>query len=425
MELCDHMGLFGRKPTETEDEEEQEDQIRPRDDFRSRGHRSGFDRKVDERGPAGRRGGRGGSPAPFDRDGPDDDRRPSRSERRRESRRKSEEEMEDGDEDEEEKVNWKASAIGLLRDITIALIIMLIIIGSMWGYTRNWPPMVVVESPSMQHSDDSEIGVIDTGDLVLVKKIDERSDIVTFFQGKKQDHKTYEEYGDVIIYKKNGKEPEEETPIIHRAILWLEYDKALSDADPADRGHFNIPELGLDDQVGTIIVDENFPSYNISEDRYGPLELRLQDIYRLMKHDPHSGFITKGDNNPRGGLDQYTTSTPVKPEWVIGKARGELPWFGLIKLYVSKSMKGSPPPTSVNMLILTISLLIVIPIIIDIAYSLYIKRKKAEMEKEDDLGVKEEKRGGPPGRGGRKRGFDDKRLDDEEKEEKPRRGRWR
>ena len=45
----------------------------------------------------------------------------------------------------------------------------------------------------------------------------------------------------------------------------------------------------------------------------------------------HSGFITKGDNNPEcdqaGGL-----SSPVKITWIIGKARGELPWFGLIKL---------------------------------------------------------------------------------------------
>ena len=77
---------------------------------------------------------------------------------------------------------------------------MFILIGSMWGYTQNWPPMVVVESESMMHAEDSEVGVIDTGDLVLVKKTSGRGDITTYIEGKKRDYKTYGEYGDVIIY---------------------------------------------------------------------------------------------------------------------------------------------------------------------------------------------------------------------------------
>jgi signal peptidase I len=165
------------------------------------------------------------------------------------------------EEEDEEKTDFKASALGLLRDVTIAVIIMVILIGSMWGYTQNWPPMVVVESESMMHAEDSEVGVIDTGDLVLVKKIGSRGDITTYFVGKKQDYKTYGEYGDVIIYKKDGGK---ETPVIHRAILWLEYNKTATDADNRmpKVGHFDIPELGRYDLTGQIQVAENFPAYN-------------------------------------------------------------------------------------------------------------------------------------------------------------------
>jgi hypothetical protein len=47
----------------------------------------------------------------------------------------------------------------------------------------------------------------------------------------------------------------------------------------------------------------------------------------------YSAFITRGDNN--GEHDQSSSarlSAPVRLEWVAGKARGEIPWFGLIKL---------------------------------------------------------------------------------------------
>ncbi|UCH89741.1 MAG: S26 family signal peptidase [Thermoplasmata archaeon] len=315
-------------------------------------------------------------------------------------------------EEEEQPESWKVTAFGLVRDVTIAVIIMLIIIGAMWGYTKNWPPMVVVESASMMHAEESSVGVIDTGDLVLVKKIDSRSDITTYFEGKSKNYKMYDEYGDVIIYKKDGGA---DTPVIHRAIFWLEYDEEATMSDPSNAGssipqvaHFNIPELNLFDlrgdlrnpSVGTEI-DSNFPAYAEGE-QDGPLVINLGRIYELMKNDPHSGYITKGDHNPISSIDQYQTSTPVKVDWIIGKAKGELPWFGLIKLYVSGSLEENPaPPNSVNMLIFTIALLIIIPISIDVAYAAYVNRKKAR--EEERLGmVREEPL--PPGRRGPERG---------------------
>ena len=106
--------------------------------------------------------------------------------------------------------------------------------------------------------------------------------------------------------------------------------------------------------------------------------------------------MTKGDYNQN--IDQISSLIdsdrfpiePVKFDWVVGKAEGELPWFGLIKLYTSgvAGEEGkTPPPTSVNMLILSIVLII---IIISGIHILFLRlerkrRRKLEAEREKKL----------------------------------------
>ena len=79
---------------------------------------------------------------------------------------------------------------------------MLLIIGIIFAYCRVWPPMVVVVSGSMEHPPPlpeeprSYIGVIDTGDLVLVKKVNKVSDIITYVEGEKTGyHHQYHTFG--------------------------------------------------------------------------------------------------------------------------------------------------------------------------------------------------------------------------------------
>ena len=114
----------------------------------------------------------------------------------------------------------KEEAKEWIKDIAIAVVVVAIIMGSLYAYTGMWPPMVVVESGSMQHSDDrSYIGVIDTGDIVLSKETS-FSDITTYVEGRSTGYQKYGDYGDVIIYRPMGKDT---TPIIHRAVLYLEW----------------------------------------------------------------------------------------------------------------------------------------------------------------------------------------------------------
>ncbi len=314
---------------------------------------------------------------------------------------KEEEDIEE--EEEKEKSPWKSAAWDLIKDVIIAFIIVIIIIGSIYLYTGNWPPVVVVESNSMQHSnDESYLSVIDTGDLVLVKKIDGRNDVVTYMEGLRTGHETYSEFGDVLIFRKNGYT--DTTPVIHRAIIWVEYNETGES--------FDIPELkhhkaGVGDEGEWYVVGGEQRWYNLSGTivlkdighDHLPVTINLGTIlgiYGSQGVEPHSGFITLGDNN-RGSYDQGNMDDghgdrvrPVKPEWIVGKGRGELPWFGLIKLYFqNQSIRETAPSNSWTMLFVTLVLIIGVPICIDIFLILY-ERRKAKMEEKKEKEEEEE-----------------------------------
>lgn len=302
--------------------------------------------------------------------------------------------------------------LNLLIDVGIAFLIVVMIMVSIYLYTQNWPPVVVVESNSMQHSDDvSIINVIDTGDLVFVKKTYGKNDIVSYMEGKRIGHEQYSGYGDVIVYRKNGYD--DITPVIHRAIIWLEWNITTNNS-------FNIPELkhhrlGVDwnvtsgprrwyDLRGTVQL------MNIGHEHV-TLSINLGAIItsyaaRGLEYN-HSGFVTLGDHNGASYdqtnlRDQHDAQgnylgpgnsglpvEPIKPDWVIGKARGELPWFGAIKLYIededSNDGKGADgvPENSWTMLYMSLILIFAIPIGIDVFLIIW-ERKKAKREKPED-----------------------------------------
>jgi len=179
-------------------------------------------------------------------------------------------------------MNWKHAVV----DLGITLLAVGIIFGGVYAYTGGvYPPIVVVVSNSMLHNDTNvgELGIISPGDIVLVKRTDS---IVTKMNATKTGYKTYGDYGDVIVYRPDG---EDVTPVIHRALMWVE------------EGQW---------------IERN----------------ETLGIYRSFRADS-SGFITKGDNNniidQQGGI-----SSLVEKDWVLGVARGELPWLGLISMLV-------------------------------------------------------------------------------------------
>ena len=287
----------------------------------------------------------------------------------------------------EKKEEFKQNLISTFKEFIIWVIILLIIMGSLYGYTGRWPPVVVVESNSMMHGDDSSFGTMDTGDIVLVKKISDREDIKTYVEGLKDDYKTYGSYGDVIGFKKNG---DSGTPVIHRAVVWIEYNPLGKNNIPSlnDYGSFDVPSMGL------------FNVTSITIDNYGPdkqnLTINLTHIlwnFQTYNREPHSGFLTKGDNNANidqlsGLTDEHGQSVePVEIGWIVGKGVGELPGLGLIKLYFSgeTSKPGkSPPASNVNILFVITVLIVIVIIILHFLFLRIEKKRRKRREAEED-----------------------------------------
>ena len=266
---------------------------------------------------------------------------------------------------------WRSDneKVSLLRDVFIALLLVLIILTVLWTYTGQWfgAPMVAIESGSMMHENEpfGRIGTIDAGDMVLLVKVNNKCDVVTHI-ARDSNNFHYSDYGDVIVYRPYGNENLDQ--IIHRAMCWVEYDSDSGTYSVEGYGIYNvtsitIPELGLNkwthpkkDPMGNLI-------------------------------SPHSGFFTKGDNpltNDRcdqaaGGI----CDEPVKLEWISGKGRGELPWIGTLNLLFNdiiggKNTVGNVPSDCIICLIIVIIILISIPVSLDL-YGYYKDKKQKQM----------------------------------------------
>ena len=257
--------------------------------------------------------------------------------------------------------------ISIIRDILVAFLVVFILLMILWSYTGQWfgAPMVAIESGSMMHLNEEfgRVGYIDAGDMVLLVKVNEKNDILTrgsYLSGEKAKGlgglQTYGDYGDVIIYKKYGRTDEDQ--IIHRAICWIEY----------YNNTYSVKEYGIEKENSITISELGLNNYRPS----------------------HSGFITQGDNpitNDRCDQAGGICSEPIKPEWITGKARFELPWIGTINLLFNDIISGSfwnnneitvynVPNDSIICLVILIIIIISIPIGLDI-YD-YKKRKKIQ-----------------------------------------------
>jgi signal peptidase len=178
---------------------------------------------------------------------------------------------------------------------TVKSVLLVALIGLvLFGASGVWPPMVAVESPSMEPH-------MSRGDLVLVMDEERFSPefatddtgVVTYRTGEREGYRSSGDYGDVIIFRPDGSD--RETPTIHRAMFWVEegenwYDRAN-------------PDHVLGDDCEAI---PNCPA-------------------------PNAGFISKGDNNRHydqvGGI-----SRPVRPSWIRATAEVRLPYLGHLRL---------------------------------------------------------------------------------------------
>jgi signal peptidase len=329
--------------------------------------------------------------------------RPRRSDTRPRSRRDElAESKEETHQEPFSKRAWKESR-SFIFDFIGAMIVLLIIIGALFTYTGNWPPLVVVQSGSMQHSgESSSIGVIDTGDLVFVKKLSDDEIPISYVEGEKIDHRTYSSFGDVIIFRPNGNNSR--TAIIHRAVIWIEFNGTTYNNQTRDGGGYDVPSLGLRNVMTSFTIEDyEWPQRPYSTDEEVDVESIL-DRFRAQGITPHSGFLTKGDDNDR--VDQTSSFAgtqpvwiqPVKKEWIIGKSVGELPWFGIIKLKLERNGESERDIHSNSERNLWIALIVIVasPFIIDFGIHFMIRAVKKGREEEEGEEEEPEEEEKPP-----------------------------
>lgn len=169
-------------------------------------------------------------------------------------------------------MSWTKWVKETLIDIFKSLLIVAAISGILFAYSGIWPPLVVVESGSMEPN-------LHRGDVVLIKNVQDRSDLDTF-HGSDDVH--FGRRGDVIVYGVPGRS----TPIIHRTMRWV------SEGEPIDGG--------------------------------------------LSARSP--GFVTKGDANSYVDQISGVAPSPVKPEWVRGRAVLRIPAIGYVRLFVGETL---------------------------------------------------------------------------------------
>ncbi|AGN01447.1 peptidase S24/S26A/S26B [Salinarchaeum sp. Harcht-Bsk1] len=183
------------------------------------------------------------------------------------------------------------------RDILSSVLLVTILGLALFAVSGVWPPLVAVESGSMEPN-------MQRGDLVLVVEEDRFSSrladehgIVTAAAASGTEHEQFGEPGSVIVYRPNG---EGGTPIIHRVAFAVdEGDNWVAMADSAHLGN----------------VDECTDVASCPAD--------------------YDGYITRGDANAQ--YDQVAgQSTVVKPGWIRGRAVSRTPYLGCIRLALSE-----------------------------------------------------------------------------------------
>jgi len=195
------------------------------------------------------------------------------------------------------------AAVLFLRDaassaLTVAMVGLLL-----FSVSGVWPPLVAVESGSMQPN-------MQKGDLVFVMEEQRfapeyatgETGVVTHADATAHDYRQFGGFGDVIVYQPYG--DARATPVIHRARFWVdEGENWYSKADP---------EYVTADDCDAL---RNCPA-------------------------PHAGFVTKGDNSVTNDYYDQTRgiSSIVKPAWVKGTAEYRVPYLGWVRLTLAGTL---------------------------------------------------------------------------------------
>jgi len=193
----------------------------------------------------------------------------------------------------------------VFKDVASSVAIVVAIGLVLFAVSGVWPPMVAIESGSMEpHMQKGDLVFIMENDRLTPDEAVAETGVVTQEVGQETGYRTFGGYGDVIIFQPQGAS---QTPIIHRAHLYVE--EGENWYDRADQDHIRAD--------------------NCQELRQCPA--------------PYAGFVTKGDNSQTNEYyDQANQHAIVRPEQIQGTAEVRIPWLGCIRLEFSGTNQCRP-----------------------------------------------------------------------------------
>ena len=228
---------------------------------------------------------------------------------------------------------------GFISDILFVVVVIGVISAVSQLALGLWTPMVAVESGSM-------VPNMNIGDIVVVQGAS-RTEVVPWDAAVTKGYTAFNNPGDVILYLPYGKErlglidqakaifgvpypPDKATPIIHRAMSYVDQGQPMWDGGPKapfsgyiTKGDHNDR---IDQMAGAILGMAN-ASY-IKEHTDQIVEVSPGGIYR----DKKTGLILYEMGNKTYVGEGISYLTPVKKEWVIGVARVRIPIVGYVRL---------------------------------------------------------------------------------------------
>lgn len=212
-------------------------------------------------------------------------------------------------------------------------------------------PFSVVMSASMQHDDNkSGIGVIDTGDVVLIQD-PAKSNIQSYVEGTVSGYKSFGDYGNVIIYDRG----DSNNPVIHRAIVWLNYNAIDST--------WSAPSLASYTGYWTCSDSKDYMKLSGVLTFFDLTQSKKRVSIDLNSIDEkQSGFLTLGDNpKSNTSFDQSgLIKHPIGNDDIKSVAIMEIPWMGILKVFMSeKSGYLSHVPNSIYSLVMLFSMVFI------------------------------------------------------------------
>ena len=248
-----------------------------------------------------------------------------------------------------------------------AVIIVVIFTGISVASGSGMPQTTVVESQSMQHGTGSQIGIIDTADMIILKDRD-KADIHTYVEGYISGYSAFGNYGDVVVYSRG----EGFNPVIHRVILWLDYN---------GDGTWSAPSLkDYPEELWTSASGDDYTKlsgkFTMHHMKYDGSAEPYIELDRLAELYPFSGYLTMGDNNTV--FDQPNNVMGVNglvpEENIKSVAWIEVPWVGVFrmmmidKMYVVNEQVPNTVPSLIATILLVIFLLVGIGFVFDQRY---------------------------------------------------------